>query len=323
MIADLRRPAANSTAIGSAIHAFTSGHLAATETIVATIAKRPGLPPDLRAILGEPAPRREFSGTVAGAILDSLLQGASDLLEDLTTCSAARHQADALRLAAGSPFLARFREDERVLFSDEFWVRQDHGEPPVMLPVLRRLLLQRLAARGQGSFARWDDVHRWLGHQADRTGYQDDRARALYHELALGNVEPVARELADRLYTVNAEAWLSLLANVTAAPRWPGGSQDAPPPVSELTRWVSPQDQPLASVVRLVAYAWLAADPLNAPHWGMLLRGASVELEQIAPYLMDDGLIVLREEAKHYRYAAESPWGDREAFWITRPRSRP
>ena len=164
-----------------------------------------------------------------------------------------------------------------------------------MLPVLRRLLLRRLA----GSPEDWSTTFEWL-----KSASVTARAVSgeLYYTLALGEVEPVARWLPARLTELGAVAWLSLLHAVTTAPRAAGPSDAAE--VTKLTTWASPRDMPTTAIGGLVAALWLLSNSLSAHERPDLCTEAATSLDDIASYA-GAGRMVLRAEAqKYYRCAA-------------------
>jgi hypothetical protein len=336
----------------TAVHAFTGGHPGATSALLAAMADHrspaadaatsattappgPSAPPMLLTILRQPQadPRADNPEAVGAAILSELIASAPKVLEDLTTCAAARDKvaAERMAVAADCDLMEHLLREEPAIFSSELWSAD--GGPAVLQPLLRRLLLRRLAERAPNETASWANVHEWLGGKRSSTGTggaAGDRTPArnegvsevvrLYHALAVGEVERVARVLAGRLATTDAEEWLRLLALVTAAPNRLDHAQEPDKQVQALTAWVDKREHPVAPVARLVAYSWLGADPLSAPHWRWLLRQMAIELDLIAPDCADPGLALLREKAQRCRDIADpdTGWSEVEDFWMTR-----
>jgi hypothetical protein len=339
------RPAA-----ATAVHAFTGGHPGATSALLAAMADHPAGPGDPRvqpgahpepsgalAVLRQPVAGRlcDDPETVEAALLNGLLAGAPKAIEDLTTCAAARgnEAAERMAVAADCDLMEHLLREEPAIFSTELWSADSAGGPPVMQPLLRRLLLRRLADRPPGEPASWTSVHEWLGgkHRGAGTGIAaQGRAAAgnegvseivgLYHALAIGDVERVARVLAERLAVTDAGEWLRLLTLITAAPNRVDRGQDPRDQVLALTAWADPREHPVAPVARLVAYSWLGADPISAPHWRWLLRQMAIELDQIAPLSVGAGITLLRGEAQRCRDIADADtkWSEVEEFWMTR-----
>jgi hypothetical protein len=210
-----------------------------------------------------------------------------------------------------------------------------------MQPLLRRLLLARLAARSANAKTSWARVHLWLRWRARK---DRDSVTALYHTLALAGTDPVelakvvdpsdqlkleieqpfehvARQLARWLRSADAAHWLRLVAGIAAAPTRLDPARRVRDQVVEVTRWVDRHEEPTAPVARYLAYCWLGADPLRAPSWSWLLGEMASDLDQLAPYSGDGGLSVLRAEAERYRYLADGDWQDIENFWVNRQRS--
>ena len=326
----------------TAVHAFTGGHPGATSALLVAMADHPAdattttppAPPTLLAVLRQPEAGRlcDDPETVGTAILNDLLINAPKALEDLTTCAAARDKvaAERMAVAADCDLMEHLLREEPAIFSTELWTADGaEGGPAVLQPLLRRLLLRRLAERAPDAPASWVKVHEWLGGKHSRTGTEGGAAARneqasevvrLYHALAVGEVERVARALAGRLAATDGRDWLRLLALITAAPNRLDRSRAPWDQVQALTAWVDRREHPVAPVARLVAYSWLGADPLSAPHWRWLLQQMAIELNQIAPECADAGLTLLRDEAQRCRDLADADtgWSEVEDFWMTR-----
>jgi len=322
MTGALQPPVPDGPAVTTAVHAFTGGHPGATRTLLAALGERREASANLLAILAGPEPGRLADGgrTAADALLDDLLRSLSPMAaEDLVTCAAARHQHAARRMAAESD-LTEQRGGDPSIFAAEFWCDRPAGGPAALQPLLRRLLLRRLAARPQDARAGWAAVNDWLRDRGTETG---DEETELYHMLALAHegdplgVRQVAEALAGKLKA--ADEWLRTVARVTAAPSRLDLTREPRHQVSALTDGISPREMPLFAIARLVAVSWLGADPASAPHWRQLLRDMASELDQIAPYGSDHVLDVLREKAQRYRdTAAGGSWRDVEDLWVAR-----
>ena len=251
--------------------------------------------PDPRVVGAEEAERR---GTPAEP--DSPGACAPEAVADLATCGAARSEEAALRSAAESGLLTGMRGEDSVIFAAELWRTGAPGRAAQMHPMLRRLLLRRLAKRDPGAAADWNSVFHWL-----RTRCQDarDETGELYHALALGAIEHVSRWFAHALEGRDPVEWMGLLDSVTAAPNRLDYRQGPATQVRALTQWAEQRELPLSLIGRLVAASWIYADPLSAGHRRSLLREMSADLHQIATYAKD-GLTVLRDQADAYRDAA-------------------
>jgi len=378
MVDALRLPGAHAEAVTAAVHGFTCGHPAATSTLLAAIAANPGSLAEMNpsALLASKDLTKdvEHERTVEDALLDRLLmpsltrdQAAAD---DLATCAAARHKEVTLRLATDSRLLEQLPGELTSVFSSGYWAVDPASGRSVLHPLLRRLLLRRLADREADAKASWARVHLWLRWRALRDGYPDT---ALYHTLALAGtdqdelaallrrtvaedraghradeqsgaherpdapvravlpreadplefelpLEHVARQLADSLKS-DATTWLRRVAWITSSPTRLDLARKPRDQTVMLTGWVDKREEPLAPVARYVAYCWLGADPLSAPHWGWLLSQMAGELDLISRYSDDGGLSVLRAEAERYRNLADGSWRDIEDFWMKRMES--
>lgn len=293
-----------------ALYQFTGGHLGSVRLVVDAIAAAPPGPVSLPGLLARrpAAGRPPLEEELLGQFLPGLGQ---DTVEDLVTCAAAWDIDRASRLARRGGLLVGPQSGASALLSPELWVTPEGGGPAVLLPVLRRLLLRRLAARRAGR-ADWATVHGWF---RDDCVKENDEAGELYYALALGEVVPVARRLASQLPGGDPVSWLRRLHSVSAAPNklsrrqsrgglgQPGAAAGR---IRELTAGTDPRDVPLAALARLLAALWIAADPLFASHkkeLGDLYNEIQDDFDLIAPF-SGHGLAVLRNEAARYRALA-------------------
>lgn len=363
-LAALELPAGNTGQLTTAVHALAGGHFGATRTLVAALAEQPlaagELNPSALLAAPEPATFASRQRTVQEAMLEALLASLDlanqEAVDDLATCAAARHREAARRLSTEPSLMRQLPSEEEgvageetAIFTSEFWCPDPAGTPAFLYPVLRRLLLRRLAARqpdGTGDAANWAHVHAWLRHRARADGKQ---GAELYHTLTLAGTSPpeiaaavgedpsdpllqvppqeyVARQLADRLPGSGAQEWLSLVACVTAAPNRLDHAQVPRDHVRALTSWAARDEPHVRAVARYVVRSWIGADPLSAPHWWQLLREMAKELEFFAPHSNDAGLTVLRDEADRYREItgyreSEANWREVARFWMARVRT--
>lgn len=301
LVASLELRGVTDERISPVLYRFTGGHPGAVHQFVGALTSSPD-PANLASVLGAPEPRvlKAERLTNGARLLRQLTSGLSQgALKDLMTCAPARHIDDASALALDSDLLTGSATAQREIFAPELWVKDAAGST-VMLPVLRRLLLLRLAASPED----WSATFDWLKSASVTDGAESGE---LYYALALGEVEPVARLLPARLAERGAVAWLSLLNAVTTAPRAgpaaAAGPSD-PAEVTKLTTWAGPRDMPTAAIGRLVAALWLLSNSLSAHDRPDLCTEAATSLEDIAPYA-GAGRMVLRAEAqKYYRLAA-------------------
>jgi hypothetical protein len=275
MVRELELPAGTSReAIMSAVYRYTAGHPIAVGSLLAgtALAYTGAAPdPDLAAVL-------DWSAGAAGEppLADALLRRLTrdlpaEAVEDLVTCSAARDLAAARRIDRDSELLGLSWGAAGEIFGAAFWLADPGGGNAVLHPVLRLLLLRRLAARPADSAAIWSAVHSWLRSAVAA----EDQASELYHALALGAIEHVGRELAEAVAAMDAGAWLRLLEVVAAG---------------------------------LCAAMWFEADPLIDDRRRRILReeihGSLLRIEPSFRH----GISVLLEYARRYRDSA--PRGD-------------
>jgi hypothetical protein len=320
-------------AVTTAVHAFTGGNPHAVSLVLGALGEPPQAAADcdLVTLLSAPEPdtldvnQRTVEEAILARQLLSLPADDPAFAQDLVTCAAARHREAALRLATDSGLVEQPPGNDLTIFSPEFWTTSPGG-PAVLRPLLRRLLLRQLAARGDS----WTRAHLWLRDRALTDGNEDAE---LFHTLSLtgtpqslldelaGGISPlehVVRRLTARLEAPDARAWLSFVAGVTAAPSRLTRPRELRAQVRELTAWAGQRELPVAPVARFVVCRWLGGDPLSAPRWRWLLDEMSAELDRLAPFTDDEGLTVLRDEAQRYRDIADGSWRDIEDFWMAR-----
>ena len=297
------------------IFQFTGGHPEATNVIVAELTGSAD-PADLETVLTKAAGSIPVAQPAAGGpppvedwLVGSLTAGFSgDAIQNLVTFSAARDQADAYRLDSGldrkSGLLTGSLATRSDLFARELWGEPAAGEPAepgavVMLPVLRRLLLRRLASSPDN----WTKIFSWLKVASAQGGHPDAE---LYYALALAEIDLVARRLAARLSPQLTEdgaiGWLACWHAVTAAPRpVPAADSRAIP---QLVSWADPNDEPTASVAALVAARWLLANSLRAGDLRALRREIAASLDTVARFA-GAGRDAFRTQAGTYRRLTE------------------
>jgi hypothetical protein len=291
MARELELPAGTSrAAVASAVYRYTHGHPDCTRRLLNEIATTRDT--DLAALLDAARPD---GPSFADRLLHDMLAGASrQTVKDLVTCSAARNKEAALRLSSESELLAKAWDEHAKVFSARFWDESRPAAGQTLYPVLRRLLLRRLSMRdAHAENNDWVSAHAWLRKISFEA---DDETGVLYHMLALGEVEQVARRLAEAVRTCDAEEWLRLLEAVTAAPNKLAKARKTAREVDALTRWTDPDDVLVAATGRLVAAMWIGADPLAEPDTAELHTVMRAAMHQIASYSRD-GIAVLHEYA--------------------------
>ncbi|REE97107.1 hypothetical protein [Thermomonospora umbrina] len=311
MVAALRLSVFNGDHVALLVHGLTRGHPGSTRLLLDAVGDHdvevrddpdnladPADLLDLRLILDRPMPGTAPSRSVRDMLIESLLgdlAGQPDVVEDLVTCSAARDRQEIRRLGEVDDLLTH--HPHRLLEHD-LWVPGEHGPGLVMRPALRRLLLDRLAARDDTAADGWPALHRYLRDCAEREGGPADPG-VLYHALALGDEEgrkTVCKELQTSLGRMSAGDWLELLWAVTGAPnrqRYTGSPNDA---VIRLSRWAGPDERACA---RLVTGLWLAADPLTGCRRRTLHSSVSWNYAE-AMALVGDGTDDLQKEVDRH-----------------------
>lgn len=301
MVAAHELPAAIHERVCAAVYRFTGGHPYSVGVLLNALAEQPDIvADDPLAVLSALSPREPGKPrqTIAECLLARLLDGVPpDGVAALTLCSAARNQTAALQLSAASGLVDRGADE--MIFGADLWETPATGGPSVLPGVLRRLLTRRLA--GQDAGGAWDSAHGWLRESCQELG---DEAGVLYHTLALGEVEPVARRLAELLPVTAVGTWLALFETVTAAPSRLDHDRAVGTLIGDLAGWAGKRDVPLAPAARLVAAAWLDSDPTTERHRPSLYREMHASLHEIAPH-SKDGIAVLREYADK-RYSSRA-----------------
>lgn len=291
----------------TAIYDFTRGHAAATRLLLDAIVELEFTQVSLTGLLD----RTMMTGpdsqprTVAEHLLSILAQETpDDVLNELVTASAARDLDEAERMADDSELMPGSRNRHEAVFARTVWSHVDDVGRVTMAPMLRRLLLRKLAARGAQAF---QQVHSWLHESCRRRG---DQAGELYHLLALGGdgLESVARRMTEQFAELGTREWLDRLNAICQAPN---AFEPGPTPAERvrlLTSWsdaskVSPDTghdpRLLAAVARLLAALWITGDPLQQAARD-LREEIRADLLQLAAQA-GDGRPALLEEANKAR----------------------
>lgn len=301
MVAALRLQFGSNRRTTTAIHRLTQGHAGATRMILDAIFRHATDPVDLRNILDSPEPGGDLEddpATVEQRILNMFLQGLPEkVIGDLVTCSAARDLEQGLILSAHSELLRASHGETTLVFAPELWPSTTGNA--AMPPILRRLLLRKLAVRDSDQ-ATWFEVHDWLRHSRMEVG---DETGSLYHALALGQVEHVAKRLAELLPQRGVTNWLTMLKAISAAPNALEHRVSPLDQVSQLTNWAQPNEIPIAPLARLMTALWIDSDPLGDNHRKSMYLSISADYVNIAPH-SSNGLAALLGEAETYKWKA-------------------
>jgi hypothetical protein len=269
-----------------AVYRVTGGHPAGADAAFAFLAQTTGLRSDLggalHALLDSPSLEE---------LLDHLLEGVeSKLREDLVTCAAARRIGPAVFRRLLPDLASTDAQTVRSVLGEHLWAGS--GGEFVLHPLLRRLLLRKLAARPEEHRASWVSVHRRLhGYYRAQVeaGNEVATREYLHHGLALGDASPVV-DLAIERFDETSAQWFDDLLAIASDPAQPGGVQ---PSVAERTQ-AHRFARHLAGLVTMIWTASGTVDPLAAA----TLDGRIAEVLDI----LDDGNCgPLLERAEEYR----------------------
>lgn len=287
----------------SVVHQLTGGHPWAVRRMFDELV--------IVADRGETAAFHHLFGdndSVAEKAFEYLLQDMSSPTQrrDLITASAGR----GLEFLSDSEVLHSDMPDGgsalHTALSNNLWLVYESGEKRsqfVLNPWLRRLLLYKLAARNDGSPIGWRDVHLRCRDFYDKQG---DTTKALYHDLALGDIAAVVAHLRGPFDAIDgpfeldfARDWLDEFDAITAAPnRLPRGA-DPRIQVEELTAKVQPIGHFDMALPRLLVASWIAQDPLSDP--GETLRPVIASAYEHLAQHRGSGAILLFDRAEMYR----------------------
>ena len=223
------KPLVRSNVLGSTerdarfLHGVTSGHPGCTRLFagVLTHLSDPSSPGPgalrLRSLLDQPLDGGDgASVTVADRALELLLgTGETDaddpLLAMMVTCSPITDLGlDACKALLGQDEDVNAIIEMRRRFASAAPINPEASAAELALrphPLLRKLLLRRLAHRGDAADG-WQAVH---GKLAEHYRERGARAAMLYHQLALDQLADVAAELDDWLGRLKAGAWRDML----------------------------------------------------------------------------------------------------------------
>lgn len=294
------------------IYQLTRGQPLASRCLLEAVPSEPEYPLSIGSLLAVPDQRSQDRAPVGERIFEGLLTGVSPHQRDLlVTISAARDQSE-VNLLRNRPLT---RADAAAMLTLDVWRDAGDGAAPTLPPVLHRLLARRLAERPPTATADWETMHRRLRPNGPWDSLdENDQIRELYHSLALGELRPVTRRLADWLGLVemDGETWLRRLKAVTAAPRRSPAEDDPAGEVDRLAEAIgraeTSGDKPDPhDIARLVAGLWIAADPFTCEARQDLHLGIANQYRTAAAFCRGQELL---HEANHH---------DREAErWATR-----
>ncbi|MDU0288575.1 hypothetical protein [Saccharothrix longispora] len=196
----------------SSVLRLSAGHAEAGAQLVRAACLLPPAEWTPRLLLGVRA--HDGSGPLRDYLLDRLLAGRTVGLDDAVTRSAARNQAEAALLMTGA---RQARLKGSVLATE--WACTGPGGVPVMHPLLRLLLVERLAERPADAPDSWEAVFTRLAGFAKRRG---DEEGELHHRFAAGDVDGVLGRLEELLTSGGGRRWLDVVEIVASCPARPG-----------------------------------------------------------------------------------------------------
>lgn len=300
--------------LAASVYRLTHGHPAATNVVISAIGDSHSRPSSLRALLKENwrGPVDEtVSSTVEERMLREFVDGtAKEPADRLMVCSAARDVEQAEELSRSGLVPPPHDGDEIV--PAELQVEDPDTGRMTMLPVLRTLLLRRLAADRR----KWTATHEWLrenGRQADKP----------YHALANHDITSVAERLSGMLG--DADTWFAELRSITAAPNDLDTDEADPDRVLAAAGWAGPADGPERTIARIVAALWTANDPLSTADRGELLSSAAWDVKELAQAPRAERVAFRREAGKLERRAesAEEAGAGQPVRDVPRPAMAP
>ncbi|MBY8847997.1 hypothetical protein K7G98_04680 [Saccharothrix sp. MB29] len=202
----------------SSVLRLSAGHAEAGAQLVRAACLLPPAEWTPRLLLGVRA--HDGSGPLRDYLLDRLLAGRTVGLDDAVTRSAARNQAEAALLMTGA---RQARLKGSVLATE--WACTGPGGVPVMHPLLRLLLVERLAERPADAPDSWEAVFTRLAGFAKRRG---DEEGELHHRFAAGDVDGVLGRLEELLTSGGGRRWLDVVEIVASCPARPGRARPGP-----------------------------------------------------------------------------------------------
>ncbi|ONI84592.1 hypothetical protein ALI22I_29010 [Saccharothrix sp. ALI-22-I] len=221
---DVGIPARHRYRIVRMLRDLTAGHPGGTALLMrAAVLAGPDIayPEDMLALPmpGSPRPGNDRhppdTRSAADLILDMFLADLPGTLHfDLTTCAAARDRDEA-GVIAGSPMIGTAFGDQQPLLSAAYWAPREPGGKPVMHPLLRLLLLRKLAQRPAAPRTAWRGVFGLLAEKAEN---EDDR---MHHQFARGDVTAVVERLVTLLGERSGRQWLALVRSLASCPAHP------------------------------------------------------------------------------------------------------
>jgi len=301
--------------IAAELHQVSRGHPRAlwllTEALIAE-AERTRTVPAVRTLLDQPVPERAGLPRDASSIATTLVRGfllrfSDDDSHDrqttrdwLTWLSAARYlDVEIIRLLVPDCDAERFM-DKLARYS----FVQKSSEPGcvVLNPLLRDLLHRELLS---GSPKRYHDLHLDLRDHVQKRATGDSHEETLYHQLALGNVEPLVE--ATQAWIDNGDDFVACLESITEAPR-----RRPPPSIADDCE----EGKQLAE--RLVDALWPLRSCTGTVRWTREL------LDDLGEAYLKAGLSRHSAEGPYQRYRRFSrPAASRAGSRVVPPASRP
>jgi hypothetical protein len=283
MAEQIQIPAQSRRSVTQVVFAVTAGHAGASGVLMRAashIAQTEVTAEDL--LSWTPAGRS--AEPVADLLLKWLLRSGasgSELLDGLVTSAAARNAVDAAYLAR------QLTIDHVELFSPAHWSQEQHAGAAEMHPLLRLLLLRRLAARPAEAENGWRPVFLSLATIAE---HNHDVVGKLYYRFAAGEIDQVVTEMKQRLRESSGSEWLRFAELAASCPLPTGHVPDA-------------IDSGADAVKQVLAAMRGTTDPYLVGHWADGHAAVATFLPEVAKRATGDLLEFVRV-TKHHRELA-------------------
>jgi hypothetical protein len=267
----------NKRQVAASVYRFTHGHPATTAILIKAItrSRSTGGPVLLKELLqvkwSEPTGDEPARSAEERMLLALGCDPADPEFSTLTMCSAARGLDQIEHLLRGHLILP-VRGDADAVVARELRATDARSGRATMLPVLRHLLLRRLAYEPEN----WSQAHQLLRDN----GSESER---LYHAMAARDIAFVTGWLVDRLRnaSTNIDDWLAALDTITSAPNDLDCDDTDPDEILKKAGWTEPQDGTVAAAARLVAALVIARDPLSSADRRKLFKTVDEELRAL------------------------------------------
>jgi len=278
-------------------HRLTAGHYPTFVRVVALLRQDDQTAIDPRAVLTQPL-RGKGGPLLDDALLDLVLgDRPTELRSALARMAITRDLSDASIAPILQTVPGPAADQLRGFRETDMWVEGVGAAspgPPTLHPLARRAMAHRLARPGGVGTVVWAVAHAQLQRAAVARG---DLTATRYHQLALGQVADVARELSGEFDPAAPAEWFAQLAAIAEAPLpCPENGKGA---VGHFADLGGLDDHPEWVVTtRLIVALQLHTDPLGDPTHQMC-QTVAAELRHLARHATA-GAVFLLERAGEY-----------------------